>query len=411
MTVFSLERIEDGHIVSPRGFEAAGVSAGIKANDALDVALVCSKGPCTAAAVFTRNAFQAAPVVYDREVLAANPAGLRAVAINSGCANACTGERGMADARETASTVADALGIAAQDVMVMSTGVIGAHLPMDRLLPGVRAAAAQCNDADANGHAAARAIMTTDTRPKEIAVRVTSPAGTFTVAGMAKGAGMIHPNMATLLSVVTTDAAVAPEIAQQFLSRVVEESFNLITIDGDTSTNDTLLLMANGQAEMETITGSDSPAYDYFERALTEVLVELAKGIVRDGEGATRFIEITVEGARSRTEAKQVAMSVATSSLFKTAIYGQDANWGRIICAVGYSDVPIAPNKVGVWLGNLELVRDGAPYDVDEEQAAQILARPEIPVHIDLGLGDAEVTVWTADLSHEYVDINAHYRT
>jgi len=411
MPTATLYPIVDGSITSTPGFEAAGVSAGIKAGNALDLALVHSQRPCVAAAVFTTNAFKAAPVLYDQRILAANPAGLRAVVINSGCANACTGDQGLRNAEATAATAARALGVAPGDVMVMSTGVIGAQLPMEAITAGIAAAAAKRSSAVSAGHDAARAIMTTDTRPKEAAVRVAIGGGTVTIAGMAKGAGMIHPNMATLLCLLTTDVALAPGLAQRALADGVEGTLNMITVDGDMSTNDTALLMANGAADVAPIVSADSPAYSAFCEGLKQVLLALAHGIVRDAEGATRFVSITVRGATDPAAAKRVGMSVARSLLVKTAIYGRDANWGRIVCAVGYSGVPIDPRGVGVWLGDLELVRHGAPFDVDEERAAAILEQTDIPITIDLGQGHAEATVWTCDLSHRYVDINAHYRT
>ncbi len=406
-----LEIIANGSVTSPLGFEAAGVACGLKPTGALDLALVYSPRPCAGAALFTTNAFKAAPVLYDQRILAQNPTGLRAVVINSGCANACTGERGLRDARATAQAAADALGIEASGVAVMSTGVIGALLPMDKILPGVADAAAHRQADVEAGYAAARAIMTTDTHPKEFALRVSTAEGSFVIAGMIKGAGMIHPNMATLLCLITTDAPVGPALAQQALREAVESSLNMISVDGDTSTNDTVMVLANGLAEMPAITAVDSEGYHGFSAGLARVTTELAKAVVRDGEGATRFVEITLRGARDRAEAKQVAMSVARSLLVKTAIYGRDANWGRIICAIGYSGVQIVPEQVRVWLGDLELVRDGAPYDVNEQRASEILAGEEIPIRIDLGLGEAQATVWTCDLSHKYVDINAHYRT
>jgi len=411
MSTKSLAPIVSGSITSTPGFEAAGVAAGLKPGGALDMALVHATTPCVAAAVFTTNLFRAAPVVYDQRVLAENATGLRAVVINAGCANACTGDEGMRNAEATAAAAADALGVTARDVMVMSTGVIGTQLPMPKMLAGVAAAVERRASSVSAGHDAARAIMTTDTRPKECAVRVTCDGGAFTIAGMAKGAGMIHPNMATLLCVVTTDAAITPDLAQSALRDAVDGTLNMITIDGDTSTNDTALLMANGQATMAPIASSDAPAYAAFREGLTTVLTELAQGIVRDAEGATRFITVTVRGATDRTTGKQVAMSVAKSLLVKTTIYGQDANWGRIVCAVGYSGVPIDTRRVGVWLGDLELVRAGASFEVNEERANAILGQTDIPITIDLGLGATEVTVWTSDLSHRYVDINAHYRT
>ncbi|NLG48475.1 MAG: bifunctional glutamate N-acetyltransferase/amino-acid acetyltransferase ArgJ [Chloroflexi bacterium] len=406
-----LQILPDGSITSVPGFEAAGVVAGLKPNGQLDLALVYSQYPCVGAGVFTTNAFKAAPVLYDQRVLKRNPAGLRGVVINSGCANACTGEQGMRDAEATAAAAADALGVAADDIAVMSTGVIGQPLPMHKIVPGVQQAARVKSAAVEAGHAASRAIMTTDTRPKVAAVRMTGETGTFTVAGMVKGSGMICPNMATMLSVIVTDARLTPELAQAALREAVEVSYNRITVDGDMSTNDTVMLLANGAADMQPITSRDAADYQHFVYALTQVATALAQAVVRDGEGATRFIEIAVSGARTRAEARQVAMSVANSALVKTAIYGQDANWGRIVCAVGYSGVELDPAWVGVWLGDLELVRDGAPYEVNEERASAILAQTDIPIRITLGQGDAEAIVWTCDFSHKYVDINAHYRT
>lgn len=411
MSTITQTPIVAGSITSTPGFEAAGVAAGIKPAGALDLALVLAIKPCVAAAVFTTNAFRAAPVLYDQRILAENPSGLRAVVINAGCANACTGDEGMRNAQATAAAAALALGVTPQDVMVMSTGVIGAQLPMPAILAGVASAAGCRASSVSAGHDAARAIMTTDTRPKEVALRVAYDGGEFTIAGMAKGAGMIHPNMATLLCLLTTDAAISPDLAQAALRDAVDISLNMITVDGDTSTNDTALLMANGQAAMAPITAPTSEAYAAFSAGLARVLTELAQGVVRDAEGATRFITVTVRGATDRAAGKQVAMSVAQSLLVKTAIYGHDANWGRILCAVGYSGIPIDPNKVGVSLDDLEVVRAGAFLDVSEERAAAILEQPEIAITIDLGLGSEEVTVWTSDLSHRYVDINAHYRT
>lgn len=403
--------IPDGSITSVQGFEAAGVAAGIKASGKPDLALVRSIKPSVGAAVFTTNLFKAAPVVYDQQAILSNPTTQRGVVINSGCANACTGEPGLRDAEGMAAATAQLLGGAPRDYLVMSTGVIGQMLPMDRVLDGIsRGAGALSKDVE-GGHQAARAIMTTDTVPKEVAVTVQTDGVEFVIAGMAKGAGMISPNMATLLVTITTDARISALPAHAALVEAVGESLNMITIDGDMSTNDTAVLLANGLARMPEISDAASPLYDAFLAGLKQVTVSLAKGLVMDGEGTTRFIEIAVTGAKNRREARQVAMSVAKSVLFKTAIYGQDANWGRIVCAVGYAGVPLDPNAVRVWMGDLELVRDGGPYQVDEERASAILARREIPIRIDLGQGEASATVWTSDLSHAYVDINAHYRT
>jgi glutamate N-acetyltransferase/amino-acid N-acetyltransferase len=408
---FHVRVIPGGSVTSVPGFRAAGVAAGIKASGRLDLALVHSLTPCVGAAVFTTNLFKAAPVVYDQETILRNPTGQRGVVINSGCANACTGELGLRDAEGMAAAMAHWLGGDAREYQVMSTGVIGQRLPMDRVLAGIEQGARVLSADVEGGHAAARAIMTTDTVPKEIAVEVESDGVRFTIAGMAKGAGMISPNMATLLVTITTDARIGPLPARAALVEAVGESLNMITVDGDMSTNDTAVLLANGSASMTEIASESSPLYEAFLAGLKTVTVALAKGLVMDGEGATRFIEIVVTGARDRAEARQVAMSVAKSSLVKTAIYGQDANWGRIVCAVGYAGVSLDPNAVRVWMGDLELVRDGGPYQVDEARASEILAEREIPIRIDLGQGDASATVWTSDLSHAYVDINAHYRT
>ena len=406
-----VQPIKDGVITSTPGFQAVGVACGLKPNAALDLALVYSAEPCVGAAVFTTNLIKAAPVLFDQKVLSERPAGLHGVIINSGCANACTGEQGYRDTEETAARIVRMLDIEAGSIMIMSTGVIGARLPMDNVLAGMAEAVDQLSSSADAGHAAARAIMTTDTRPKETAVKIITDEGEYVIAGMAKGSGMIHPNMATMLCVMTSNVRIVPQLAQRALKEAAEQSFNMISVDGDTSTNDTLLFLANGLADMPAIVSAETRAYRDFVKGLSHAAIELAKGIVRDGEGATHFVEITVHGARTREEAKRVAESVAKSLLVKTAIYGQDANWGRIVCAVGYSGVAIDPHSVGVWLGDLEMVRGGAPYDVDERRASDILAQPEISIGIDLNQGNAQVTMWTCDISHRYVDINAHYRT
>lgn len=409
--MIELEHLPQGSVTTPRGFRAAGVACGLKKSGALDLAVVTADVPCTAAALFTTNRVQAAPILYDKRVLAQNAHGLRGVVINSGCANACTGERGLQDAEATAQAAARFFGGVATDFMVMSTGVIGQHLPMEKILRGIEMAASALSAEEAAGHEAARAIMTTDTRPKEAAVRVRWDGGTCIIAGMAKGSGMIHPNLATMLCLITTDARLMPAVAQQALREAAEVSLNRVTVDGDTSTNDTALLMASGLAEMPLIASAEGEAYEAFLRGLKMVMIFLAKEIARDGEGASHFIEITVRGARDVAEAKQVAKAVAHSPLVKTAIYGQDANWGRIVCAAGYSGVPIDPERLRVWLGELELFRQGRPYDVNEARAKEILAQPEVQITLDLQMGQAEVTVWTCDLTHRYIDINAHYRT
>jgi glutamate N-acetyltransferase/amino-acid N-acetyltransferase len=334
---------------------------------------------------------------------------MRAVAINSGCANACTGPEGIEDARQMARLAGQAAGVDANCVLVMSTGVIGQRLDMDKIGFGLAQAAKALSDQ--GGHDAARAIMTTDTRPKEYAVKAMVAGKEVTVAGMAKGAGMISPNMATMLSLIVTDAQVTPAALEQILVYATDRSFNCVTVDGDMSTNDTLIIMANGLADNPVIEGPESEGYDQLRDAVTATATELAKMVAFDGEGATKRVTIEVKGARTRDEGRTAAMSVANSPLVKTAIYGRDANWGRILCAVGYSGVPVDPNRVDLWLGDVHLVHQGRPYDVNEERAAQILAQEYVDITVDLGMGDESVTVWTCDLSHEYVSINAHYRT
>lgn len=385
----------------PRGFRFAGVAAGIKKNGAADVALVVSDRPCNAAAVFTRNAFPAAPVQYDRDLLAERPAGLRGAAINSGCANACTGEGGLADAAAMAAGAEAAAGLPPRSVVVMSTGVIGPRLPMAKIAAGLAAAAAQL--APDGWDAAARAIMTTDTRPKTAFRQVDG----IRLFGMAKGAGMIHPNMATMLAAVVTDAEIAPDALDARLRQATAASFNSISIDGDTSTNDTLLVLANGAA---------GPVdADRFAAALTDLCADLARQIVRDGEGATKFITIAVQGAASDDDARRAAKAVANSPLVKTAFYGGDANWGRILAAVGYSGATVDPGRADLWIegqpGRLQLVAAGQPLAYSEELATAIFQGADIRVTVELGLAAGRATVWTCDLSHAYVDINGSYRT
>ncbi len=385
----------------PRGFRFAGVAAGIKKSGAADLALIISDRPCNAAAVFTRNAFPAAPVQYDRALLTEQPAGLRGVAINSGCANACTGEDGLADAAAMAASAEAAAGLPPRSVAVMSTGVIGPRLPMAKITVGLAAAAAQLSPD--GWDVASLAIMTTDTRPK-VAFRQVDGIRLF---GMAKGAGMIHPNMATMLATVVTDADIAADTLGSLLRKAVAGSFNSISIDGDTSTNDTLLLLANGAAGPVNT--------DRFAATLTDLCADLARQIVRDGEGATKFITVTVQGAASDEDAGRAAKAVANSPLVKTAFYGGDANWGRILAAVGYSGAEVDPARADLWIegerGKLQLVAAGQPLAYSEELATAIFQGAEISVTVELGLAEGRATVWTCDLSHAYVDINGSYRT
>lgn len=401
------------------GFDAAGVVAGIKKNGAPDLAVVASRIPCRAAGIFTQNAFPAAPVLYDRQLLSFNPDAVQAIVINAGCANACTGVEGDANARRTAETAALHLGATEHSVLVMSTGVIGVQLPIAKLEAALPTAIGQL--APDGWEAAARAIMTTDTRPK-LATR-SGPVGdrTVRVTGIAKGAGMIHPNMATMLSAVVTDAFVAQPVLQAALQAAAAVSFNRISIDGDTSTNDTVLLLANGLADNEEITEAAGPLYDAFLGLLREVCTELAQGVVRDGEGVTRFVTVQVVGAESDAAAHTAANTIATSPLVKTAFFGGDANWGRILAAVGRSGITVDPRRAalfidggaeaGARLGELQLVAAGEPLRYSEEAATAIFRQPEIDVRVELGLGEGAATVWTSDLSYDYVRINGDYRT
>jgi glutamate N-acetyltransferase/amino-acid N-acetyltransferase len=398
-----------GAISMVRGFRAAGVACGLKAGGAKDLALVVSDVPCRAAALFTRNVFKAAPVLYDQDLLARNPTGIQTVVINSGCANACTGELGLANARHTAQIAGEVLELPAEAVFVMSTGVIGQQLDMSKVAAGIREAASVLSPA--GGANAALAIMTTDTRPKEVLVPVRLDGRTGAVAGVAKGAGMIHPDMATMLVLLVTDVAIGLEPLRAALRAAVERSFHRITVDGDTSTNDTVLLLANGLAGNREIVDITSQDYTHFVGALSEACITLAKMIASDGEGATRLVEIRVEGAASVGEATLVGRTIATSPLVKTALYGRDANWGRVLAAAGRSGAAVQPDKVALWFGDLQLVDDGQPVPLDEERASAILSQPEVVITINLGVGGERATVWTCDLSHDYVSINAHYRT
>jgi glutamate N-acetyltransferase / amino-acid N-acetyltransferase len=400
------------HIVP--GFDAAGFTAGIKKNGNPDLALIASRVPCKAAAVFTKNKFPAAPVIYDRQLLAHNPEGVHGVLINAGCANACTGVPGKANARLMAEWTERALGAADQSFFVMSTGVIGVQLPMEKLEKGIPEVAAKLRP---NGwDDAANAIMTTDTRPKLFSHQVEIDGQTVSFTGIVKGAGMIHPNMATMLSVIATDVSIAQPLLQQALKTAVDVSYNRISIDGDTSTNDTVLILANGLAGNAEISDAGSPSYAAFVDALSTIAIDLAQAVVRDGEGVTKFVTVNVSGAASNDDAHTIANSIATSPLVKTAFFGNDANWGRILCAAGYAGVDLDPDRADLVIrdndgGTVQLVKAGLPTDYQEKDAAAIFAQPEFTIHVTLGLGTGEATVWTCDLSHEYVTINGDYRT
>src|SRR5689334_7028452 len=400
--------VTTGGVATAKGFRAAGISAGIKPTQKLDLALIVSETPASAAAWFTLNKVQAAPVLLSKEHLAKSDGRVRAVVVNSGCANACTGDIGMADARTMAAETAKLVGCPIEQVLVASTGVIGVNLPMDKLKSGIPQAFAALSIA--HGSQAAQAIMTTDPFPKESCATIVVGGKTVTIGGMAKGSGMIGPDMApsaTMLAFVTTDAAVSQALLQKAMNEVVEDTFNAITVDGDTSTNDAVVLMANG-ASGATIGDAEYPE---FVKALYAVCLELALGIVRGGEGASKLVTVTVSGAASSEEARRTAKAIANSLLVKTAIHGGDPNWGRLLAVAGRSGVAFNAERAKVMIGSTVLFADGRPYDDRAPEAAVYLKGTDIAVGVDLGAGTATSTVWTCDLSAEYVRINADYRT
>lgn len=399
----SIQEVE-GSVCAPAGFRAAAASAGLKQSGESDVAVIASDRPASAAAVFTTNRVVAAPVIVSREHLLDGRA--RAIVVNSGNANACTGARGLEDARRMAAATAAALDIDAGEVLVASTGVIGHHLPIEPVEAAIHHAAGQLTG---DGAAAARAIMTTDTRPKEVAVEVSFGGERLRVGGIAKGAGMIAPHMATMLAFVTTDAVVWPEVLQASVRSSVERSLNCLTIDGDTSTNDCLFALANGASGVTASPGL--PIHQALCEGLLYVCEWLARELARDGEGATKLIEVRVNGARSTGQARQVALTIANSPLVKTAMFGNDPNWGRILMAAGRSGVPFDPARLSLTLAGVPVIRGGEPLEFDPRAAREALGTPEVRVDLDLGQGRAGARVWTCDFSYDYVRINAEYHT
>jgi glutamate N-acetyltransferase/amino-acid N-acetyltransferase len=392
-----------GGVAAVAGFAAAGAACGVRSAGVTDLGLLFSELSCETVAVFTRNAVKGAPLVVTRE--AVESGGVRAVVANSGIANAATGQRGLEDAHAMRELAAEALGIAAGEVAVASTGVIGVRLPMDRISAGIRAAAEELG-----GAGFAEAILTTDTRAKEAVARVEVGGKSVTVGGTAKGSGMIHPNMGTMLAFLTTDAVVEKECLEETLRRVTDRTFNRVTVDGDTSPSDMALLMANGAAGNATIT-LDSPDYPAFVEAVEGVARELAKEIARDGEGATRLVEVVVEGAASEERAGALAKSVVGSNLVKAAVFGEDANWGRVITAMGYSGAEFDPEGVDLWFGPIKVFSGGEPVLHEETEANATLSGGEVRITARLGEGEASATAWGCDLSYEYVRINGSYRT
>ena len=402
-----------GGVTAAKGYEAASTAAGIKYQGRTDMALIYSQVPCVSAGTFTTNVVKAAPVKWDRQIVDSG-AGVQAVVVNSGIANACTGEEGMGYCKETAEAAAKALNIDAAGVLVGSTGVIGMQLPMQKLVDGIQVLAGKKAEGLQSGHDAALAIMTTDTVEKEMAVEIEIGGKTVTIGGMSKGSGMIHPNMCTMLAFITTDAAITKEALRKALSEDVEDTYNMISVDGDTSTNDTAILLANGLAGNQEITYA-SPEYETFKEALHMVNETLAKKMAGDGEGATALFEVKVVGAESIKQAKTLAKSVVCSNLTKAAIAGHDANWGRILCAMGYSGVQFDPEKVDLFFeskaGKLQIIENGVATDYSEEVATKILSEPEITATADIKMGDYSATAWGCDLTHEYININADYRS
>ena len=406
-------KVITGGVTAAKGFEAAGVEAGIKYQNRKDMALVYSTVPCKAAGTFTSNVVKAAPVLWDMEVVENSPYA-QAVIVNSGIANACTGKIGYGYCLETAEAAAEALHIPKESVLVASTGVIGMQLKMDRLKVGIEKLAASKAAGPEAGLLAAQAIMTTDTVSKEVAVSFEIDGVTVTVGGMCKGSGMIHPNMCTMLGFVTTDVAISKELLTEAVKADVVDTFNMISVDGDTSTNDTLLVLANGMAGNAEITVKGE-AFDKFVEALHYVNETLAKKMAGDGEGATALLETYVYHADTKANARTLAKSVICSSLTKAAIYGHDANWGRILCALGYSGVQFDPEQVELFFsskaGRITLYKDGCGTDYSEEEATKILSEPEVTIEVDMKMGDAEATAWGCDLTYDYVKINADYRS
>lgn len=406
-------KVLSGGVTAAKGFEAASVKAQIKYQNRKDMALVYSQVPCVVAGTFTTNVVKAAPVKWDQEVVKNSPFA-QAVVVNSGIANACTGAEGYGYCEKTAQVAERLLGIPASAVLVASTGVIGMQLPIERIEAGVALLAESLSDSEEAGLEAARAIMTTDTQPKYVAVQVEIGGKMVTVGGMCKGSGMIHPNMCTMLGFVTTDVAITKEMLQKALREDVKDTYNMVSVDGDTSTNDTVLLLANGMAENPLIDKEDEK-YVAFKEALHYVNTELAKKIAGDGEGATCLFEVKVIGAKTKEDAVTLSKSVITSSLTKAAIYGHDANWGRILCAMGYSGVQFDPEKVDLYFesaaGKIKIIEDGVSTGYSEQEATKILSESYVTAIADIKMGEAFATAWGCDLTHKYVDINADYRS
>jgi len=401
-----------GGVTAPKGFLAAGVHAGIK-NNKKDMAAIYSNVPCVAAGTFTTNQVKAAPVIWDMDIIAESPKA-QLVVINSGVANACTGTVGREYCKQMARKAADAFGIKENEVLVASTGVIGKQLPIDTIIAGIDLLKNEISEDLEGGHLAAEAIMTTDTMPKEVAFEILIDGKTVKIGGICKGSGMIHPNMCTMLGFITTDLNISKELLQEALREDIKDTYNMISVDGDTSTNDTILLLANGQAGNEKII-SRNENYQLFVKALHELNVILSKKIAGDGEGATALLEVKVINADTKSQAAILGKSIVTSSLVKAMIFGHDANCGRILCAMGYSEAKFNPDIVDIYFeskaGKIQIVENGVPADYSEEDATKILSQPEVTVIADIKMGTACATAWGCDLTYDYVKINADYRS
>ena len=407
-----MKKIQGG-VTAAKGFQAAATAAEIKYQGRTDMAMIYSEVPALAAGTFTTNVVKAAPVKWDQEIVY-HQDHAQAVICNSGIANACTGAEGYGYCRQTADAAAEVLGIAPEHVLVASTGVIGMQLPIDRIAEGVKAMAPKLSDTLEAGTEAAQAIMTTDTQKKEVAVQFEIGGKTVTLGGMCKGSGMIHPNMCTMLGFLTTDVKISKEMLQEALSEDIRDTYNMVSVDGDTSTNDTVLLLANGLAENPEITEKNED-YETFKQALNFVNTTLCKKIAGDGEGATALFEVKIIGAESKEQAVTLAKSVVTSSLTKAAIYGHDANWGRILCAMGYSGAQFDPEKVDLYFeskaGKIKIIEDGVSTGYSEEEATKILSEEAVTAIADVKMGEASATAWGCDLTYDYVKINADYRS
>ena len=404
--------IDDGTVTLPKGFYGAGGHVGIK-KEKKDLALIYSEVDAWAVGTFTQNVVKAAPVLWDKMVVE-NYDSARVIAINSGVANACTGDEGIYNNELFASKVADNFGVKKEEVLICSTGVIGKQLPMDKIIEGIAKVKALLNNDQKSGEIVAQSIMTTDTKPKHIAVTIELGGKIVTIGACCKGSGMIHPNMATMLGFITTDCNISKELLNKALKEIIADTFNMVSVDRDTSTNDTVLLLANGLANNEKIT-SENDDYYKFKEALYYVNEYLAKAIAGDGEGATKLLEVQVHGANSIKQAKVIAKSVCTSPLVKTAVYGNDANWGRLLCAMGYSGEEFDPYNVDLSIasehGTLQLVTKGMATDYSEELATKILSSSEVKAIIDIHNGEYKATAWGCDLTYDYVKINADYRS